>query len=280
MNSKRSPFIVAEIGGNHLGSLDRAMELILSAKYAGADAVKFQCFTPKQMADAGVRVLSGPWEGRELLDLYQETHTPAEWFPDLFDAARRSGLIPFSSVFHPNDVSFLETLDCPIYKISSFELTDTVLIRRAAMTGKPLIISTGMATMEEIRAAIAECVPPRPTLLKCTSAYPSLVEDANLMAMVEFGKLGCGYGLSDHSLTTVIPIAATALGAQVIEKHLTLKREDGGPDAAFSLEPEEFCLMVRQVRAAAVSIGYARFGPTRSERTSLQFRRPPGGKRG
>lgn len=281
-----TPKIVAEIGGNHLGNFDRALALILAAKYAGADAVKFQCFTPEQMAEPGTKIEAGPWAWRDLLDLYRETHTPREWFAPLFDAVRKVGMTPFASVFHPDDVDFLETMDCPWYKISSFELTDLALIRYAAKTGKRIIISTGMATRAEIFDAIVaaggiKLAPVLPTLLKCTSAYPAEPKDANLLTMRKLGgACECEFGLSDHSLTTAIPVAAAVLGASVIEKHLTLSRSDGGPDAAFSLEPHEFGAMVRDVRAAIESLGDVRFGPTDSEESSLPFRRKPGGKRG
>jgi N-acetylneuraminate synthase len=279
-----NPMIVAEIGGNHLGSYSRALGLVNAAWRAGADAVKFQCFTPGQMADPGVKIESGPWAGRDLLDLYRETHTPREWFPGLFAEVKESNMTPFASVFHQDDVDFLETLDCPVYKISSFELTDLALIRHAAKTGKPLIISTGMATRSEIFDAVVVAggpnrAPVKPTLLKCTSAYPSEAKDANLLAMTEF-PCQCPFGLSDHSLTSAIPVVAAVLGATVIEKHLILSRADGGPDAAFSLEPAEFGAMVRDVRDAVAAMGKVSFGPTDSEASSLPFRRKPGGKRG
>ena len=277
------PMIVAEIGGNHLGVLNRAVDLIVAARDAGADAVKLQCFTPEQMADPGVKIESGPWAGRDLLDLYRETHTPKDWFPSLFEYSRRLGLIPFASVFHPDDVDFLETLDCQVYKISSFEITDLPLIRYAAKTGKRIIISTGMANGQDIACAAAAAGEAliKPTLLKCTSAYPSAPQDANLLAMRALSHLfHCPCGLSDHSLTTAIPVAAAVLGASVIEKHLTLSRADGGPDAAFSLEPHEFSAMVRDVRDAVAALGEVKFGPTDSEASSLPFRRKPGGKRG
>lgn len=279
-----TPMICAELGGNHLGLFQRAIELIDAAAESGADAVKFQAFTPEQMADHGVKIESGPWAGRDLLDLYRETHTPRTWFPSLFEHARRLGLTPFASVFHPDDVDFLETLGCPIFKISSFEITDLPLIRYAAKTGKRIIISTGMATRAEIFDAVIAAggenrVPVLPTLLKCTSAYPSEPKDANLRAMAAMFS-GCPCGLSDHSLTTAIPVAAAVLGASVIEKHLTLSRDDGGPDAAFSLEPHEFRAMVQDVRDAVAALGEAKFGPTESEASSLPFRRKPGGKRG
>jgi len=279
-----SPMIVAEIGGNHLGSFQRALDLIFAAKKAGADAVKLQCFLPEQMADPGVKIESGPWAGRDLLALYRETHTPQDWFAALFRVARHMEMIPFASVFHPDDVDFLQTIQCPIFKIPSFELTDLNLIRYAAKTGKWLIISTGMATKAEIFDAVVAAggrgrAPVLPTLLKCTSAYPSEPKDANLRAMTAL-SYGCPFGLSDHSLTTAIPVAAAVLGATVIEKHLTLSRADGGPDAAFSLEPHEFGAMVRDVRDAVAALGEVTFGPTASEASSLPFRRKSGGKRG
>lgn len=192
-------------------------------------------------------------------------------------------MTPFASVFHPDDVDFLETLDCPIYKISSFELTDLKLIRYAAKTWKPLIISTGMGTRADVFEAVAATRKwgGTVTLLKCTSAYPAEPKDTNLRAMSILGHAtGCKFGLSDHSLTTAIPVAAAVLGASVIEKHLTLSRKDGGPDAAFSLEPAEFGAMVRDVRDAVAALGDATFGPTESEASSLPFRRKSGGKRG
>lgn len=279
-----NPMIVAEIGGSHNGSFETAKLLVMAAAQAGSDAAKFQAFSPEQMAEPGVKIESGPWAGNDLLDLYRQTHTPREWFPELFDLARTWGMTPFASVFHPDDVDFLETLDCPVYKISSFEITDLPLIRYAAKTGKRIIISTGMATRAEIFDAVIAAggenrVPVLPTLLKCTSAYPSEPKDANLRAMTAMFS-GCPFGLSDHSLTTAIPVAAAVLGASVIEKHLTLKRADGGPDAAFSLEPHEFSAMVRDVRDAVAALGEVKFGPSDSEASSLPFRRKPGGKRG
>lgn len=285
------PFIVAEISGNHLGSKDRAIKLINAAVHCGADAVKFQCFAPEQMADFGVIVQAGTWAGRELVDLYRETHTPRDWFPFLFSHARASHIIPFASVFHPDDVDFLETLDCQMYKISSFEILDLPLIRHAAQTGKPIIISTGMATLDEIWPAFDACNQgrpgpepwecPWPTLLRCTSAYPASAEDAALTSIPDLAhRYDCDVGLSDHTLGIAVPVAATVLGASMIEKHLCLSRADGGPDAGFSSEPAEFAAMVVACREAAAAIGEVRYGPTPSEMSSLPLRRKPGGKRG
>lgn len=278
------PLFVAEVSANHLGSLKRALAIVEAAAAAGADAVKLQTFTPEQMVDAGATAKSGPWAGRGLLELYREAHTPREWHRTIFDFAARVGIKAFSSAFHRDDVDFLETLGCPIYKIASFELTDHALIRYAARTGKPLIISTGMATLGEIAMAAnaaktAGC--PDLTLLKCTSAYPADCSDANLAAMAWLPRLArCdGFGLSDHTLGIGVAVAAVALGASVIEKHLTLSREDGGPDAAFSMEPGEFARMVTEGRRAAAAIGTARFGPCASEAEMLPLRRRSGGKR-
>lgn len=278
-----SPLIVAEISGNHLGSCTRAIALVEAAANAGADAVKFQCFTPEQMADAGVMVQSGPWSGKELLSLYRETHTPREWFQLLFARARELRIIPFASVFHPDDVTFLETLDCPMYKISSFEILDLPLIRHASKTKKPIILSTGMASEEEIEHAwYATVDSPQTTVLKCTSAYPAEVSDANLLTMRSWTRPQYAYdvGISDHTLGVGVAAAAVALGASMVEKHLTIARSDGGPDAAFSSEPHEFAAMVKACREAAQAIGEVRYGPTPSEMSSLPLRRKPGGKRG
>ncbi len=280
------PFIVAELSANHLGSLDRAVDIVQAAADAGADAIKLQTFTPEQMAEPGVIVESGPWAGRELLDLYREAHVPRAWHKPLFGLAKLRGMVAFSSVFHPDDVYFLETLDCPIYKIASFELTDLALIQHAARTGKPVIMSAGMASKVEIGLAIGAVLNVRPTaditVLKCTSAYPADASDANLATLHDMGERWpyCDFGVSDHTLGTAVAIAATALRAAVIEKHLTLSRADGGPDAAFSMEPDEFAQLVTECRRAAAALGEVRYGPTPAESGSLQLRRAPGGKRG
>lgn len=281
----KRPLIVAEIGANHLGSLKRAERLVIAARKAGADAVKFQCFTPEQMADPGVMIESGPWQGRELLDLYRETHTPREWFPALFATAREHELIPFASVFHPDDVDFLETLACSMYKISSFEMLDLPLIERVAATSSNIVISTGMATQEEIAAALrvirdydalAEC-----TLLKCTSAYPATCADANLLTLADMVRsFACDIGLSDHTMGHSCAVAATVLGASMIEKHLILDRADDSPDAAFSSTPAEFETMVDEVWQVHACLGRVHYFPVEAEASSLPLRRPPGGKRG
>ncbi len=283
--SRSGPVFVAEVGASHLGSMERALRLVDAAKYAGADMVKFQAYTVKGMTDNPDRVLEcGQWAGRSLGDLYAEAATPRRWFQALFAYARAKNIEPFASVFTPDDVDFLEEFGCTRYKIASFELTDLRLIEYAAKTRKPIILSTGMASSDDIWDAIwpensvkLEDV----TLLKCTSAYPSLAHDANLRTMAHMReRFNCNVGLSDHTLGIAVPLAATALGASMIEKHLCLRRSDGGPDAAFSLEPEEFKEMVAQCRLAHDALGEVRYGPLESETPQLALRRPPGGKRG
>jgi len=274
--------IVAELSANHLGSLDRALSIVQAAARAGADAVKLQTFTPEQMAAPGARIPSGPWFGREAIELYREAHTPREWHASLFALAHDLGIEAFSSVFHPDDVDFLETLGCPRYKIASFELTDHALIRYAARTVKPIIISTGMATEDEIaRAAWAADDSPHLTLLKCTSAYPAPASEANLLTMQRLTVFPrCrAYGLSDHTMGIGVAVAAAALGATMIEKHLTLARSDGGLDAAFSMEPAEFAQMVTECRRAVEAVGEVRYGPSAAEAEHLSLRRASGGKR-
>lgn len=279
--------IVAELSANHLGSLKRALAIVNEAAKAGADAVKLQTFTPEQMVDEGVIIASGPWKGRNALDLYQEVHLPRNWHMPLYVRALELGMECFSSVFHPDDVDFLETLGCPMYKISSFELTDHALIAYAARTGKPIIISTGMATFPEIVEAVGAASGCEDlTLLKCTSAYPASPADANLAAGADlagftFGRSARGtkWGLSDHTQGIGVAVAAAALGATMIEKHLTLNRADGGPDAAFSMEPREFAQMVTECRRAREAVGEVKYGPSAAEREHLALRRVSGGKR-
>ena len=280
--SRSGPLFVAEVGASHLGSLERALRLV-DAVAGVADLIKFQCYTVKGMTDNPDRVLeSGQWAGRSLGDLYAEAMTPRRWFQTLFAYARSKEIEPFASVFTPDDVDFLEELGCTRYKIASFELTDLRLIEYAASKGKPLIVSTGMASKIELLRAVRAAKTggcEDLTLLKCTSAYPSLAHDAHLRTMMDLNNWG-RVGLSDHTLGIAVPVAATALGASMIEKHLCLRRSDGGPDAAFSLEPEEFKEMVEQCRLAHDALGEVRYGPLESETPQLSLRRPPGGKRG
>ena len=268
------PHIVAEVSGEHRGSIDNAIALIRAAKEAGADAAKLQAFSPERLAEArGGRdkvLADGLWKGRKLIDLYRETHTPASWFSDLFAFADHIGITLFSSVFDEEGVDYLETLGCPAYKISSFEVTNLPLIRKAASTGKAVIISTGMATRDDVLVALATAaskpgyIDPEPgnvALLHCVSSYPCSIADANLsrLAALVRGDSPGGFripvGLSDHTLGSTAAIVATALGASIIEKHITLDRNNGGHDAAFSLEPKEFAKLVQDVKDAYASLG-------------------------
>ena len=249
--------IVAELSANHLGDLNRALKLIDMAAWAGADAVKLQTYKPKDMIAIDRPCPDGPWKGRSLKSLYEEAMTPWHWHERLFYHARANGLLCFSSPFSVDAVRFLEQFNPPYYKIASFEITDLQLIEAAALTGKPLIISTGCATDVDIRNAIGVCkrFETQLTLLHCISNYPADPSQMNLPRIRYLQKeFGCDVGLSDHSLSTTIPAIATALGATIIEKHLTLARADGGPDAAFSLEPQEFKLIVDTVRETKLAL--------------------------
>ncbi len=274
-------YLIAELSGNHNGDLGRALETIAAAAAAGADAIKLQTYTADTItldADGPDFVVpSGPWQGRRLHDLYREAHTPWEWHPRLFQAAHEHGLAIFSSPFDDTAVDLLESLDAPAYKIASFELVDDALLRRVARTAKPVILSTGMATLEEIAHAIetlraAGC--PGQVVLRCTSSYPAPDASMHLATMPLLAQaLGCPVGLSDHSLGTVAPVVAVTLGACMIEKHFTLSRADGGVDSHFSLEPEEFRALVRDVRRAEAMLGSPGFGPGLAEEGSIVFRR-------
>jgi len=265
--------IVAEIAASHNGKLKRALKTIDAAAGAGATHVKFQTWWPGSMCIADRTIKSGPWAGRQMRDLYADAYTPWKWHEHLFEHAKQRGLIPFSTPFDRASVDFLETLGCPIYKVASFEITDLPLIRYIASKGKPMIISTGMATELEIADAYAATWGAATvTMLRCVSSYPAPAEDYNLQTMIE-GLAGCKYGLSDHSMTSEAAVIATALGASVIEKHLCLSRADGGPDAGFSLEPHEFAEHVQAIRRTQAIIGKVQYGPMPSEVDSLQFRR-------
>ena len=265
------PFIIAEISGNHLGSLDRALALVDAAADAGCDAVKLQTWHTMSVDHAPLT--AGPWAGRSLVDLYEECKTPWSWHDRIFSHARQSGLVPLSTPFDPESVDFLETLGCALYKVASFEITDLALIRYIASKGKPMIISTGMAEHHEIAAAVHAARGADITLLKCTSAYPAGVANANLLTMEQMREFRCQVGVSDHTLGHTVAVVATTLGATMIEKHLTLLRADGGPDAAFSAEPHEMAELVRQCRDAAAALGDVRYGATDAEQSSLHYRR-------
>ncbi len=253
--------VVAELSGNHNGSLDRAMELVYQAKYAGADAIKLQTYTAETITmDAPgpwFEIQEGPWKGRRLYDLYKEASTPWEWHQELFTLAKSLGMHCFSTPFHPYGVAFLETLDCPTYKVASFEVVDIPLLECIAKTGKPVIMSTGMASQDEIDLAVATLLRgcSQLVLLHCVSAYPAKPNEMRLLRIRELqAEYGCHVGLSDHTIGHTAAVVAVTLGAVMIEKHLTLQRSDGGPDAAFSAEPKEFCLMVEAIREAEASL--------------------------
>ena len=274
---------VAELSANHNSSLERAHRIIDAIADAGGSSIKLQTYKPETMtlkldrAEFKVDPANSLWGGRHLVDLYSEAMTPWEWHAELFDHARTRGLTPFSSPFDSSAVDFLETLGCPIYKIASFEIVDTELVAYAAATGKPMIISTGMATLREIAVAVetaekAGC--DDITLLKATSAYPADAEHANLSTMRALrDSFGWPVGISDHTPGIGVAVAAAALGATVIEKHVTLRRSDGGVDSAFSLEPEEFGQLVTESSRARDAIGQIAFGPSEGDRESLGFRR-------
>ncbi len=275
------PFIVAELSANHGGSLARALAVIEAAKAAGADAVKLQTYTADTMTidhdGPDFRINGGLWDGRRLYELYEEAHTPWDWHAALFAKGRELGIPVFSTPFDGSAVDFLETLDPPAYKLASFELLDLPLLRRIAATKRPVIMSTGMATPEEI----AESVEAFRTaggraliLLHCVSGYPTPPEQSNLRRIPELAKqFDCPVGLSDHTLGTEVAIASVALGACVIEKHFTLARADGGPDSAFSLEPDELRALVRGVRTAFEALGSGATERAEVEKGSLVFRR-------
>ncbi|MGP9820452.1 pseudaminic acid synthase [Salinarimonas sp. NSM] len=278
------PFLIAEMSGNHNQSLDRALEIVEAAGRAGAHALKLQTYTADTMTldsdGEGFRIEDegSLWKGRSLYDLYEEAHTPWEWHAPIFERARALGMVPLSTPFDETAVTFLESLDAPCYKIASFENTDLPLIRRVAQTGKPIIISTGMASVGEIQEAVAAAreVDPgaRIVLLKCTSTYPASPENTNILTIPHMRALfDTQVGLSDHTMGVGVAVAATTLGATVIEKHFTLRRADGGVDSAFSLEPEEFARLVEETERGWQSLGRVRYGATKAETKSLQFRR-------
>jgi len=278
---KHSPFVIAEMSGNHKGDMGRALALMEAAKQAGADAVKLQTYTPDTMTidsdDPHFRVKGGLWDGYRLYDLYKEAQTPWDWHRNLFDKGRELGLIVFSTPFDETAVDLLEGLHAPAYKIASFEAVDHALVRRAAGTKKPLIISTGMADLEEIGDAVTvarEAGARDIVLLHCTSAYPAPPDEMHLRTLAHLSQsFDVLSGLSDHTLGTAVAVTSVALGASVIEKHFTLRRGDGGPDAAFSLEPHEFTQLVRDVRTAWQSLGTVNYERKPSEISSLTFRR-------
>ncbi|MGK5050962.1 pseudaminic acid synthase [Janthinobacterium sp. RB2P8] len=277
------PFVIAEMSGNHNQSLERALEIVEAAAKTGAHALKIQTYTPDTMTlDLNEREfhISDPnslWAGTSLYKLYGEAYTPWEWHKPIFDRARELGMIPFSTPFDDTAVDFLETLDMDCYKIASFENTDLPLIRRVAATGKPLIISTGMASIAEldetVRAA-REAGCKDLILLKCTSTYPATPENTNILTIPHLRAMfDCEVGLSDHTMGVGVSIASVALGATVIEKHFTLNRADGGVDSSFSMEPHEMQSLVIETERAWQALGKISYGVTEKEKKSLMFRR-------
>ena len=277
----QTPFFIAEISANHLGSFSRAKDLVIAAADAGATAVKFQTYTADTMTlnIDSLRISKDHelWGGRTLYELYEEAHTPWDWHSELFELCRRLNVIPFSSPFDLTAVNFLESLDCPIYKIASLETSDHALIKKVAETGKPMIISTGATTWEEIKdlvELIKKTGNTNLTLLVCTSSYPANPVDSHLNRISTIKKFfEVEVGLSDHTLGIGVSLAAIGMGAKVIEKHLTLKRSDGGPDAAFSLEPNEFKNLVEEGNMAFSSLGNSEWSIQNSEKESRRLRR-------
>ena len=274
------PFIIAEMSGNHNQSLERAIALVDAAAEAGAHAIKLQTYTPDTITVKGAYTIKDDnslWNNRELYDLYKEAYTPWEWHEAIFDRARQKGLIAFSSPFDNTAVDFLENLNVPVYKIASFENTDHLLLKKVASTGKPVIMSTGVASLADIDEAVQilrkngcqDLI-----LLKCTSTYPSSPEDTNLVTIPHMKQLfDCHIGLSDHTLGIGVAIASVALGACVIEKHFTMSRTDGGVDSSFSLEPEELKALVIESEKAFKALGKITYGVGDSENKSLKFKR-------
>ena len=275
-----SPFIIAEMSGNHNQSLERALEIVDAAALAGAHAIKLQTYTADTITMKGAYTIhdeNSLWNGKELHELYQQAYTPWEWHQPIFERAKEKGLISFSSPFDETAVDFLETLDVPAYKIASFENTHLPLIRKVAQTGKPIIISTGLSSISDIDETVRllrkeGCE--NFILLKCTSTYPATPENTNINTIPHLSNLyNCLVGLSDHTMGIGVSVAAVALGARVIEKHFTLRRADGGVDSAFSLEPEELKALVEETKNAFLSLGEISYGVQQAEEKSKFFKR-------
>lgn len=283
VGSECAPLIIAEMSGNHNQSLERALEIVEAAAKSGAHALKIQTYTPDTMTidlderEFHISDSDSLWAGSSLYDLYGKAYTPWEWHKPIFDRARSLGMIPFSTPFDDTAVNFLESLDVPCYKIASFENTDLPLVRRVAATGKPLIISTGMATVAELDEtvhAVREAGCKDLILLKCTSTYPATAANTNIRTIPHLRDLfDCEVGLSDHTMGIGVSVASVALGATVIEKHFTLNRTDGGVDSAFSMEPSEMAQLVVETERAWQALGQICYGSIEAEKPSIQFRR-------
>ncbi|MCK5311756.1 MAG: pseudaminic acid synthase [Desulfobacteraceae bacterium] len=283
ISREHPPFIIAEMSGNHNQSLDRAIKIVEAAANAGAHAIKLQTYTPDTMTldlDKDEFYISDKfslWKGRSLYDLYKEAQTPWEWHKPIFDRARELGLIAFSTPFDNTAVDFLEDLNVPCYKIASFENTDIPLIRKVASTGRPMIISTGMASISELDETVKaarENGCNDIVLLKCTSAYPATPENTNISTIPHMRKIfDCEVGVSDHTTGIGVSVASIALGATVIEKHFTLNNSDGGTDAAFSLAPDGMKSLVEETMCAWEALGQIIYGSTENEKASMKFRR-------
>lgn len=275
------PYVIAELSGNHNGEIERAKAIIKAAADNGADCVKLQTYTPDTMTIRSgrpeFRIEGGLWDGYTLYDLYKWAQTPFEWHAELFDHAARCGITCISTPFDETAVDLLEGLDCPFYKVASFELLDLPLVRYIAETGKPMIMSTGMATLDDVRKSVAVARQygcGEIALLHCISGYPTPVEQANLKRMQALkDEFGCLVGLSDHTIGNLAAITSVALGAAVIEKHFTLNRADGGPDAEFSMEPADLAALTRDVAQAHAALGEAAFTQQKAEAGNLRYRR-------
>lgn len=277
---KKKPFIIAEMSGNHNQSLDRALAIMEAAADAGAHAIKLQTYTADTITMKGVYTIKDKkslWKNRDLYDLYEEAHTPWQWHKEIFDRAKKRGIICFSTPFDETAVDFLEKLGNPIYKIASFEVNHIPLLKYIAKTCKPVIMSTGASTLAEIDEAVKTlrdngCKDL--TLLKCTSSYPAAPEDTNLLTIPHMAKLfDCEVGLSDHTLGVGVALAAVGLGVKVIEKHFCLNRAEGGVDSAFSLEPEELKLLVEESERAYLSLGKINYSILPAEKNCQIFKR-------
>lgn len=283
IDQNSSPFIIAEMSGNHNHSLERALAIVEAAAEAGAHALKLQTYTAETMTldmDEGEFFIDDPnnlWQGTSLYNLYQQAYTPWEWHQPIFDRCRELGIIGFSTPFDATAVDFLESLKVPCYKIAAFENTDLPLLKKVAATGKPVFVSTGMATVAELDETVRTlrdngC--PGIVLLKCTSTYPASPQNSNLRTLPHLRELfNCEVGISDHTMGIGTALAAVALGATVVEKHFTLSRAEGGVDAAFSMEPEELGVLVKESERAWQSLGGIYYGPTIAEKASLKHRR-------